>query len=48
MVLLHSYSDYDCGLLTESDSNSTSWHVALTDGDPDSEPPRHSSETNSS
>ena len=50
MVPLHS----DCGLLTESDSDSKSWLVAMTEGDSDSDSDSdpeslgYSSETSSS
>ena len=47
MVLLHSDSDSDSGLLTESDSGSDSWLVAMTEGDSDSESIGYLSETNS-
>ena len=50
MVLLH--SDFDCGLMTESHSDSDSWLVVMTEGDSysdsDSEPLGYSSEVNSS
>ena len=50
MVLLH--SDSDCGLMAESDSDSESWLVVMTEGDsysdPDSEPLGYLSEANSS
>ena len=48
VVLLH--SDSDCGLMTESDSDSDSWLVVMTEGDScsDSELLEYSSEANSS